>query len=302
MTAYHNFLIAKHDLKLSEREILSKKPLAFFGCADYCKEFFANYDQSSELSERDAIEPFVLSQGIDMPKSRMGWIPEKMRLESTKWWDKKLRIKKIRNQEHLKIKGGIVRKYCSDELLQDTRETRARMKEWMENTFIYDAIAYGVAQQKESTLRINSKNKDGVIELSQKDQQAIDKAYQQVNSLTLKQVSDSSLSNDNLRVKELNVRCKGIGEHYQKLGYRAIMVTATSPSNYHRLKTVEDSKGKKTKELNHSYNGATPKDVQNLFFNKRFSLVRTYLSNRGIDVIAVRVAEPQRSQISNPSL
>jgi hypothetical protein len=65
MTAYHNFLIAKHDLKLSDREILSKKPTSFFGCADYCKEFFANYDQDSEISERDAIEPFVLSQALN---------------------------------------------------------------------------------------------------------------------------------------------------------------------------------------------------------------------------------------------
>jgi hypothetical protein len=294
VTAYHNFLIAKHDLKLSDRDILSKKPTSFFGCADYCKEFFANYDQDSQISERDAIEPFVLSQGIEMPKSRNGWTPEKMRLESPKWWDKKLRIKKIRNQEALKIIGGQVRKYCSDELLQDNRETRQRMKEWLENTYIYDAIAYSAAQAKETDLRLRSKNQNGHIQLSEADQRSIDKAYEQVSSLTLKQVSDSSLSNNNLKVHELNVRCKGVGEHYQALGYRAMMITVTSPSEYHRLTTVTDSKGKKTKELNPNYNGATPKDVQNIFFNPRFALVRTYLSNRGIEVIAVRVAEPHQ--------
>lgn len=294
MTAYHNFLIQKHDLKLSDRAIFSQRTASAFNCADFCKDFFANYDENSELSERDAIEPFVIAQGIEMPKSRHGWMPERLRLESINWWEKKLRIKAVRNKEHLKIKSGVVRKYCSDELLEDTRETRERMKDWLETTYIYDAIAYKSAQQKESDLRVNSKNQNGHIQLSEANQKAIDKAYEQVSSLTLKQVADSSLSNPNLRVHELNVRCKGIGEHYERLGYRAMMITATSPSNYHRLKTVVDSDGKKTKELNPNYNGASPKAVQNLFFNPRFALVRTYLSNRGIDVIAVRVAEPHQ--------
>lgn len=294
MSAYHNFLIMRHDIKLTDREILQEKPKNFSSCADYCREFFANYDKKSKVSERDAIEQYVLSQGVEMPKSKYGWIPEKMRLESYKWWEKKIRIKKIRLDEALKIKGGFVRKYCSDELLEKAREQRERMRHWLENTYIYDNIAYKAAQENETKARLNSKNDCGHIVLTEKQQKEIDRDYAKVNQLTLKQVSDSSLSNVNLRVHELNVRCKGLTEYYEKLNYRAIMVTVTSPSENHRLKTLVDSKGNKTKELNKNYKGATPKEVQNNFFNKQFALVRTALSNRGINVLGVRVAEPHQ--------
>lgn len=258
-------------------------------CADYCAYVFSSIQQKpiitastkftfiasplhklsiyglgniaalkTQPNEAQAIAAFLNKMGIQAPKpkyKKLGFLPLKIRLESVKWWATKLRIKAARTSEHLKIKTGLVRKYCSDELLEKTRENQKRMMQWLEQTTI--------------------KHTDTKDEIS------------------LKHLHTHSLSNLTLRTCELTIRSKGLTEYYGDLGYRAITATVTASSSWHRLATKKDPKGNKYKVLNPRYNGASPKDVQN-HFNNRFGLVRTSLSNKGIKLTAVRVAEPHQ--------
>lgn len=214
--------------------------------------------QSKTMCQEKAIARFLDKMGIEAPKpkfKKLGFLPLRLRLESVKWWTTKLRIKQTRSKEHLKIKSGLVRQYCSDDLLQALKEKNERTKQWLEQTEL----------------------------------QHLDSG----DSINLKQVHDSSLSNPTLRVCELKARAKGITEYFDGLGYRGLLVTTTASSSWHRLATKTDAKGNKHKVLNPKYNGASPKNVQNMF-GKRFSYVRTWLSNRGIKIAGMRVAEPHQ--------
>ncbi len=226
--------------------------------AEYCHQVFLALAELGNDEDLGNIEQFVEAQGVEMPKAKnkkLGVWPIKKRLEDVNWWSKKLRIKKTRHMEGVRIKGGLVRKYCSDDLLKEAQEKAERTKDWLQRTEV---------QHVDTDEAIN-----------------------------LKTVHDNSLSNPKLRVNELSVRSKGVVEYYLGLGYRGIFVNITAPSCYHRFRTVKDEKGNKTKELNPKYNGATPKIVQK-YFNKQYALTRTYLSNRGIQPVGIRVAEPHQ--------
>lgn len=229
-------------------EGMAGRKLTAMECADFCRLFLAD-----AVNGREGIAPFVQRQGLDMPESSVGWLPERLRLESVEWWTRKLRTKATREQEYTHIQRGDVRQYCSEDLLKATREKQARVADWL-----------------------------GRTELKQLETK---------QAISLKQVHDGSLSNMGIREKELTVRSKGVTEYYLEQGYRGLIVTTTAGASWHRLRTVIDSQGKKTKVLNPRYNGATPKQVQQML-NKQLSLVRTYLSNRDIKITGIRVAEP----------
>jgi hypothetical protein len=234
-------------------EKTAKPPLSV-ECAEYCRSFFANYDKNNSLSECEAITPFVVGKGIKMPKSKTGWLSEKMRLEDDIWWGRQLKKRMSRSAELLRIKSGKVEKYCSDELLEESQENKAKLSGWLDRTTL--------------------KNQDG-------------------EELSLKTVASKSQSNKKLRRNELMVRAKGMASYYEMMGWIGYFITITNPPSWHRMKTIYLADGTKKLIWNDAYNGASPRE-SNERLVKKLSLCRAYLSNHCLEMAAIRVAEPHK--------
>ena len=111
--------------------------------------------------------------------------------------------------------------------------------------------------------------------------------YQAVNDwgqvYTLAELADLSISNPVHRRVEMMVRCRGLDERAQELGWQATFVTLTAPSKYHRF--TGDG------ECNEAWNGTSPRDVHE-YLAKLWARVRSRFSDHDIDYYGVRVVEP----------
>lgn len=190
--------INAHAQKVTSTEKWTNRRFKAKDCADYCRLKFADQKaQAIQQTERDMIESFVLSQRVKMPHSSVGWIPEKLRLESVEWWARQLKKRDMREAEHKRMAVGKVKKYCSDELLKITQDNALRLNEWLER----------------STLE----NEDG-------------------ETLNLKDVQQKSVANPRLSRNELMTRIKGMEQFASIFGHCGRFITPTAPSTYHRSK------------------------------------------------------------------
>lgn len=206
--------LLKHSVKLNAKQ-----------CADYCSYFFANIKSGrlirkntvllpvpkdmrlmpvgwllsvqGMISEKMAITPFLVSQRVKMPKSSMGWLPVKMRLECVTWWTRQLKKRDMREAEQGRIASHKVQKYCSDKLLLIMQQQQLRLAEWLARTTI----------ESESG-----------------------------ECLELAKVAQASIANPCLRRNELMVRIKGMEQHASIFGHCGRFITATAPSKMHRSK------------------------------------------------------------------
>lgn len=235
---------ALHEQAIAEAVSNSwaNKRMKAANCADFCRLTFADHNsQATKQTEREAIKNFIESQRVTMPKSSVGWLPEKMRLEAAEWWSVQLKKRDLRGQEHAQIKRGKVTKYCSDDLLIETQENKKRLSDWLDRTTLENSESGDV--------------------------------------LSLKAIAAKSLSNPKLRVNELAVRTKGMAAYYQLMGWRGLFITLTAASSWHKTSAT--------------YNGASPKDTQKMM-TARYALLRAYLSNHGVQMAGIRVAEPHK--------
>lgn len=101
---------------------------------------------------------------------------------------------------------------------------------------------------------------------------------------TLAELADLSLANPSNRRTELMVRCRGIEEWAEEIGYdTALFVTLTAPSKYHS----HDQSGVKYANWNYS----NPRGV-NDYLAAVWSRIRADLARQEVDYFGVRVAEP----------
>ena len=169
-------------------------------CADYCAFLFAEFTAQDLDSECQAIEPFLLSQRVKMPKSRLGWQPIKLRLIDANWWTRQLKKRDMREAEQKRIASHKVQKYCSDALLNIMQQQKARLADWLSRSTI--------------------ESSEGV-------------------ELGLDEVAAKSIANPRLRRNELMVRIKGMEQHAAIFGHAARFITVTAPSKMHRSKGAD---------------------------------------------------------------
>ncbi len=171
-------------------------------CAEYCSLFFADY--AGAQPARDAILPFLRAMRVTMPISPVGWLPERLRLESPEWWARELKKNAMRREEFSRISAGRVRLYCSDELLKEATEARARMACWMSRADLHDR--------------------------------------QTGETLPLQAIAAGSVSNPAVMRTELMVRIRGMEEFATLSGHAGRFITVTAPSRYHRNKGTDWNK------------------------------------------------------------
>ncbi|GGQ33806.1 hypothetical protein GCM10009411_36550 [Shewanella litoralis] len=103
-------------------------------------------------------------------------------------------------------------------------------------------------------------------------------------SVNLAELSDLNVSNPKIRKAELMVRIRGFEDYATKMGYKAVFLTMTTPSKYHRCFAKSGAENPK-------WQGATPLDGQD-YLNRTFQRIRASLNRDKITPFGFRVAEP----------
>lgn len=172
------------------------------------------------------------------------------RLSDEMWWTRKLRKYYKRKKETALIYFGKVNnrkgKYISDEGLIRFRSQKRRNRRILEKT-----------------LAINELGEE----------------------FSLQELSDKSVSNPELRRKELMTRIAGFGEIAKASDDVGMFYTVTCPSRMHSYSAI-------TGKPNPKYDGTTP-DFAQKYLVDVWARVRTKLNNMGIKLYGFRVAEPQ---------
>lgn len=198
-----------------------------------------------------ALSEYLLRYGISAPSinKKISISGAIKRMCSERWWRSKVRSIHGQNLEVFAIHAGFVHKlrgiYSSDETVFRKRQQKRRNNKTLEQTFAIND--YG-------------------------------------DELSLKELSDSSISNPKIRRAELMTRISGFEKTAQELGDVGMFYTMTCPSRMHaRFSTTGSS--------NPKYDGTDPKEAQ-AHLVKMWSLIRTALMHQGIELYGIRVCEP----------
>lgn len=108
---------------------------------------------------------------------------------------------------------------------------------------------------------------------------------------TLQELSDLSVSNPELRRNELMTRLDGFQAVADELGDAAALFTVSTPSRFHRIKTIKVPGRKPYYKANPKWKGATVKDGQK-WLVEIWAKIRSALERRGVRVYGFRIAEP----------
>lgn len=102
-------------------------------------------------------------------------------------------------------------------------------------------------------------------------------------AFNLQEVADKSVSNPKIRRGELMVRARGFEEAAEFMGHKAIFLTITCPSRFHRFAG--------TGAENRNWSEATPRDAQD-YLCRTWAKIRAAWGRREIAPYGFRVAEP----------
>ena len=196
---------------------------------------------------------FLKDEGLEEPaaKEEAGRCE---RLICPDWWKRKLIRKSEREAEANAISGGLVSRgvapYVSDALF---RYVKARQASSLESMKQMEAVNTDTGE-----------------------------------SMDLLDILKGSVSNPEIRRKEMMLQCRGLEDAAKNNGHIAAFYTITAPSKYHA--TAWDKKKQKAFD-NKKYNGATPKKTQ-AYICKLWARIRAKLKRSGVNVYGFRVAEP----------
>ena len=185
--------------------------------------------------------------GLKMPRPRYGFDSWAARMTDPHWWARKLAKLEKRRAEHERIAAGEVSRrrdvYCSDECVKEWREGRAANLEFAQQCVVFNDDA--------------------------------DVAF-------LAEVAKRSISNPEIRRKEMFTRLRGMEEYAKAQGHSALFVTWTCPSRMHA------TSGK--------YDGTSPAEAQSYLVGQlakcRAAWGRETKKRPRMEPYGMRIAEP----------
>lgn len=174
-------------------------------CVDFCRLTVSQHPH--EHQQRALLGDFCRAQRIDMPEAvaPLGWLTDaelwaatRARLLSREWWGRQIAKRDRREGEQRRIKAGGVSMYCSDALMEQVQESRARLRDWI--------------------TRADLRDRDSG------------------ESVPLSVVAAGSVSQPEIMRAELMTRIRGMADYALMNGHACRFITITAPSTYHRNK------------------------------------------------------------------
>lgn len=170
------------------------------------------------------------------------------RMTDAAWWTRNLRRETVKRNEVLEHAGAKIRRkgqcYASDH----------------------------AHKMKATQAKANRKTLEGL--------EVVNEAGQAFNLL---EIADKSVSNPKIRRGELMTRARGFEEVAELMGHKAIFLTITCPSRFHRFAG--------TGAENRNWSEATPRDAQD-YLCATWAKIRAAWGRREIAPYGFRVAEP----------
>lgn len=227
---------------------------------DKIEEYAANrakecyYTACNMLHENDPIEEVlgvlegILRQNGIRPRKGKYIQGDIARYTNSEYWHKKLRRVKAKAVEQISRHMGIVhcksQIYITDYNLRARRETKRRTNDFLASMEMINECG---------------------------------------DSISLKDASDSNVSNPVNKRNELMVRLNGMEVYADKLGYKATFITITAPSRMHAVLKV----GK----ANPKYDNTSASEAHQ-FLSGQWAKARASLASDHIDYFGMRVVEP----------
>lgn len=166
-----------------------------------------------------------------------------VRFDDDEWWYRKLNTLRLQTLEYIEICAGNVGKgrqeYASNFCVAEYRKQRKNNEQYLK---LMDVV-----------------NLDTL------------------DTIPLNEIADKTTANPELRRIELMVRCRGLEDYADELGYQAFFVTWTAPSQWHKN--------------SNKWNGAKPNETQQ-YLCGQWQKCRAKIHRNGVEWFGVRVAEP----------
>jgi hypothetical protein len=213
---------------------------------DDCAKFAARYSIKSTLNPAKATAQDYESALV--------------RFDDDDWWYRKLNTLRLQTLEYIEICAGNVGKRL-------VKTTDKNGKVTVKNTNRQEyASNFCVGE-----FRKQRKNNEEYLKLM--DVVNLDT----LDTIPLNEIADKTTANPELRRVELMVRCRGLEDYADELGYESFFVTWTAPSKYHK-----NSK---------KWTGEKPSETQS-YLCGQWQKCRAKIHRNGVDWFGVRVAEP----------
>jgi hypothetical protein len=183
-----------------------------------------------------------------------------VRFDDDDWWYRKLNTLRLQTLEYIEIAAGNVGK----RLVEKIDKTG---KKKIINTFRQEYVSNFCV----SEYRRQQKENEQYLALM--DVVNLDT----LDTIPLEQIVSKTTANPELRRIELMVRCRGLEDYADELGYESFFVTWTAPSKYHK-----NSK---------KWTGVKPSETQS-YLCGQWQKCRSKIHRQGVEWFGVRVAEP----------
>jgi hypothetical protein len=221
---------------------------------DDCAKFAARYSIHSTLNSTKA--------------SAQDYESALVRFDDDEWWYRKLNTLRLQTLEYLEIAAGNVGK----KKVKKVKDSNGK-KQTIHSHHQEYASNFCVAEYRKQR-----KNNDEYLKLM--DVVNLDT----LDTIPLNEIADKTASNPEIRRIELMVRCRGLEDYADELGYESFFVTWTAPSKYHKnsAKWSDEKQNRK---------GVSPSETQS-YLCGQWQKCRAKIHRNGVDWFGVRVAEP----------
>ena len=218
-----------------------------------------------EFAAERAIEAFDIAGRIGVPEVAVNALREYLQ-----FWC----VPEPQRVEH----GGYIARVC------DPGWWASRLRKMHGMAIERNAIRLGIVHSRQDCY-VTEENLQRRVRQNERNRAMLERTMatnENGQTFSLWDLAERSISNRAYKRGELMLRMRGMEEVAEAVGHIAEWAVVTAPSRFHCVR--------KNGTMNEVYEGVTPKDTM-AYFNRQWSLCRTWLHNHGVEYYGMRTVE-----------